>query len=84
MLLVHVSLKKCTLHVSFVSCENQVTQQVSGTSDEIYGMRLERTLEYCQVFGPENLALPTVLSKKPTSLNVTTQRIFINADGEIP
>ena len=62
MLLVQVSLKNCTLHVSFMSLKTQITQQMSGKSDEIDGMRLEKTLEFCQVFGLYNLAPPIVLS----------------------
>ena len=62
MLLVQVSLKKCTLHVSICEFENQVTQHVSGKSDEFDGMRLGKTLGSCRVFGPYNFALPTVLS----------------------
>ena len=46
MLLVQVSLKKCTLHVSIVSLKTK-SQQVSGTSDEFDGMRLEKTLGSC-------------------------------------
>ena len=59
-------------------------RQVSEKSDEIDGTRLEKTLESCRVFGLETRAPPMLLSKNHHLLNVTTQRIFINADGEIP
>ena len=52
MLLVQVSLEE--IHTSRLpyEFENEVTQQVSRKSDEIDGMRLEKTLGSCQVFGP--------------------------------
>ena len=42
------------MHISRILCEfeNQVTRQVSGKSDGIDGMRFEKTLGSCQVFGP--------------------------------
>ena len=67
----------------FCEFENQVTRQVSGKSDEIDG----------DAVGEDVGILPSLWSVKPcttnhafnepSSLIVTTQRIFVDADGEI-
>ena len=59
-------------------------RQVSEKYDEIDGMRLEKKVESCRVFWSAKCCTTNRAFKEPSSLNVTTQRIFINTDGEIP
>ena len=70
------------MHVSRLLREfgNQVMRQVSEKSDEIDGMRLEKDVGILP--SPWSVKLCTTNSavKEPSSLNVTTQRIFIGAD----
>ena len=73
------------VHVSFLcDLKTKVSRQVSETSDAIGVNRLETMFVFYQVFGPSSHVLPTVTSIGHRLVNVTTQRIFIKADGEIP
>ena len=74
------------MHTSRLFCEfeRKMTQQVPRKSDEIFKMRVVKTLRILPSLWSEKPCTANRAINEPSSLNLTTQRIFIRANGEIP
>ena len=74
------------MHISHLLGEfgNRVMRQVSEKSDEIDGDAVGEDVGILPSLWCVNPCTTNRAFKDPSSLNVTTKRIFINADGEIP